>query len=79
MKEPQIMRRALTHEQVWIVRDEHERGVLNMAKRAREFNTSPPTIRARFKVDEQWYPRFTTIGDARRRDSLQKYCIGFDD
>lgn len=65
-----ILRRALTHEQVWIIRDEYKRGVLNATKRAREWNVSPATVMMRaHKDDPIWYPPFYTLEHAKIVDN----------
>ena len=70
-----IERRAMTHEQVWIIRDLHSKGTLNIAEKAREYETSPKTIRRRF-VETTSYPIFETQRDARIRDQFQtRYCV----
>ena len=70
-----IERRAMTHEQVWIIRDLHSKGTLNIAEKAREYGASPRTIRNRF-VETTSYPIFETQQDARIREQFQNsYCV----
>jgi len=79
-KDLQIMRRPFTHEQVWMIRDEARRGVLSPLAWARRLRISPTTVKARVgRSDPIWYPEFPTIEDARRRDSLRRYCLDVAD
>jgi hypothetical protein len=72
-----IVKRVMTHEQVWIVRDEARRGVLNIAQRAREWGIDTRTVRERAKKsDSIYYPAFDTLKEARMMDSLSKYTLG---
>lgn len=69
------IRKTMTNEQVWIVRDLHAKGLLNIAKKAREYGVSPPTIRSRLRVTSV-YPEFPTQEYAKIRDQLQaSYCV----
>lgn len=69
-----IERRALTHEQVWQIREEKRRGLLNATKWARELGVSVNTVLRRMQITSS-YPEFKLQKHARIRDEFQRsYC-----
>lgn len=68
------VRRVMTHEQVWQVREAHKTGMLNIAATARQLGVTPRTIRNRL-TETEFYPIFETLEHARIRDQFQSsYC-----